>query len=135
MYSVFGVRRGANVIMKMPRVIQTNYNNIKTTSEKQTLFYDKAHDRRLKFKRSSVFFQVLNIKSLWTRNNVVITVSYIVCTNLVKWLHMFCYFEQCLLSWISRSLTFLMEIRDYTNNQFKCLKEKIVVNWEFVQLS
>ena len=55
MYSVFGVRRGANVIMKMPRVIQTNYNNIKTTSEKQTLFYDKADDRRLKFKRRSVF--------------------------------------------------------------------------------
>ena len=45
----FGVDRGANVIMKMPRVIQTNYNNIKTTSEKQTLFYDKADDRRLDF--------------------------------------------------------------------------------------
>ena len=47
--NVFGVDMGANVIMKMPRVIQTNYNNIKTTSEKQTLFYDKADDRRLDF--------------------------------------------------------------------------------------
>ena len=58
MYSVFGVRRGANVIMKMPREIQTSYDNIKTTSEKQTLFYDKVDDRRLKFKWRSVFSEL-----------------------------------------------------------------------------
>ena len=56
--NVFGVDMGANVIMKMPRVIQTNYNNIKTTSEKQTLFYDKVDDRRLKFERRSVFSEL-----------------------------------------------------------------------------